>query len=70
MNCPKCEMPMEMGTVEIHGAPLGILFSERSFQPLFFRDMKGNESKVLPPDSIQLAHRCNKCGGMFITKEK
>jgi hypothetical protein len=67
MNCPKCEIPMEMGSVEIHGTPLGFLALGRSFQPLFFLDMKGNESNVLSPNSNQLAFRCNKCGGIFLT---
>ena len=70
MNCPKCEMPMEMGIAEIHGTGLGFLAVGLSFQPLFFTDMKGNESQVLSPHSNQVAYRCTKCGGMFITKEK
>jgi hypothetical protein len=41
MNCPKCEIPMEMGTAEIHGTPLGFFALGRSFQPLLFIDMKG-----------------------------
>jgi hypothetical protein len=70
MNCPKCEIPMEMGVAEIHETLLGLLAVGRSFQPLFFTDMKGKESQILLPNSIQVAYRCNECSGTFITKEK
>jgi hypothetical protein len=67
MNCPKCETPMERGLAEIHGTSSGFLIFGKSYQPLFFTDSEGNESKVLSPDTVKAALRCKKCGGLFIS---
>jgi hypothetical protein len=70
LDCPKCAVPMQEGSAVIHGTTLGILLIGFSWMKLFFRSSGARgwreDVEVQRPDERRQAHRCGKCGGVFV----
>lgn len=70
MHCPKCMIPMDEGAAVLHGTTIGFFVIGFSWMKLFFRPPGArywkNDLEIMNPDQRKAAHRCGRCGGMFI----